>query len=334
MQNERINFFQKIIMSIRDFDKYLIFATEKASESFKYLFKIMLIFSIIVSMGFIYFFYNIVQNGKKYFNENIKTIEYNDNYLTINDGEPLIIENDKFPIQYIEINTSQVEEDYIYNGKPQLYDTAILVLNDKILIKNPIYNSKVMSFSYEEISNKYNIENFNKEQLINYISEFNKPILYIGVYISLFIYTFLAYTISTLFDIAILTLLGYIIARMAKIRLKINATFGISVHALTLPLVLNLIYIIVNLFTGFTIRYFQWMYTTISYIYIIVAILMIKTDIINTQIELAKIVQEQEKVKQEIEQQDNEDKQEKENKKDKEDEKNTNNQEEPDSSEA
>lgn len=60
-------------------------------------------------------------------------------------------------------------------------------------------------------------------------------------------------------------------------------------HSLTLPLILNLIYIIVNTYTGFEVRYFQWMYTSISYIYVVVAILMIKTEIINQKIQLIKL---------------------------------------------
>ena len=43
------------------------------------------------------------------------------------------------------------------------------------------------------------------------------------------------------------------------------------------------------------------MYNLISYIYVIVAVLMIKTDFINRQIELMKLANEQEKVKAELE---------------------------------
>ena len=81
-----------------------------------------------------------------------------------------------------------------------------------------------------------------------------------------------------------------------------------------MPILLNLIYILVNTFTGFTIQYFQWMYTTISYIYVIVAILIIKTDLINRQFELMKIIEEQEKVKEEIKLQEEEQKDEEKNK--------------------
>ena len=50
------------------------------------------------------------------------------------------------------------------------------------------------------------------------------------------------------------------------------------------------------------------MYTTISYIYVIVSILIIKTDLINRQMELMKIIEEQEKVKKELEEKERQEK--------------------------
>jgi len=42
------------------------------------------------------------------------------------------------------------------------------------------------------------------------------------------------------------------------------------------------------------------MYDTISYIYVIVGVLMIKTDFINRQMELIKLTEEQEKIREEM----------------------------------
>lgn len=112
---------------------------------------------------------------------------------------------------------------------------------------------------------------------------------------------FIIYFTSTIVDGVVLALLGFLFARIVGIKIRFKATFNMGVYALTLPVILNLIYIILNLFIEFEVKYFEWMYTTISYIYMIVAILMIKTDLINRQAELMKIIEEQEKVKKEIE---------------------------------
>ena len=57
---------------------------------------------------------------------------------------------------------------------------------------------------------------------------------------------------------------------------------------------------IVNILTGYTIKYFDVLYMAITCIYVIAAILIIRSDIIKQQIELSKIMQEQEKVRQEM----------------------------------
>ena len=64
---------------------------------------------------------------------------------------------------------------------------------------------------------------------------------------------------------------------------------------------LNLLYLIINTFTGFEVEYFQWMYTSISYIYVAVAILMIKTEIIHQRMQLIKLKEIQEQVAKEAE---------------------------------
>jgi Sec-independent protein translocase protein TatA len=74
---------------------------------------------------------------------------------------------------------------------------------------------------------------------------------------------------------------------------------------------------IVNLFTGFTIKYFEIAYNAIAYIYIITAMLMIKSDLIKQQIEVGKIVEEQKKVREEKKEQENKEKEDKKPKEDK-----------------
>ena len=100
-----------------------------------------------------------------------------------------------------------------------------------------------------------------------------------------------------------------------------------AVYSITLSIILNIIYLIVNMFVPFTIEYFQVMYVAVATIYLIAAIFIIKSEMIKKQIELMKIEAEQQNVKKEIQEQENpdenkdtkkEDKNDKENKKEKE----------------
>lgn len=216
MEQEKIGFFKKVLISIKDFEKYDIFALESFKDSIKYLFTLILIFSIIATL---------------------------------------------------------------------------------------IYSIKVVNGGLEEIINKVQDE-LNEDLGMN-IKEMQETVKqnYEVFFIIVFFSVLTAYFTTTFIDAAMLGILGLIVARLIGIRMKYKATVNIGMHALTLPLILQIIYLTVNILTGFEVKYFQWMYTTISYIYVVVAILMIKTQFINQQIELMKIKLEQEKVKKEINQQ-------------------------------
>ncbi len=136
--------------------------------------------------------------------------------------------------------------------------------------------------------------------------------VYIAFFITMAIYLFIIYFSTVLVDALLYSVLGYITGIFSRLRLKYSATYNIAVHSLTLPIILNLVYMIVNQLTGYTIQYFDIMYMAITCIYIITSILMIKSDMIKQQMELSKIISEQEKIKQELARQEQEKKEEEE----------------------
>jgi hypothetical protein len=317
-ENQKIGFFKRVFLAIKEFEQYGIFAAENIWVAIKYLLKIMLIFVLVISGVFLYQIHTSIQGAISYFNENIYEINYADNILDVNDGEKIEIKNDKSIISYIVVNTN-AEEDEINDYKTQLenYDSGILILNDKIIYKNDVL-SQNLECSYTTLLQNYQVEEFSKQDIQNLISQIDYVSLYSSIYIVMFIYLYVVYTASTFVDIMMLAVFGFVIARIAGMKIRFKATFNIGIYALTLPILLNLVYIVINNLTGFTIQYFSWMYTTISYIYVIVAILMIKADIINKRAELMKIWEEQKKVREEIIRKEEEEKEKQEdNKKDK-----------------
>lgn len=308
--SKKTNFFKEALKSIKDLDKYEDFATELPKNAFKYLLKLVLIFCVIIC---VFYTYKIVQNVNGIYN-NLKEIlpdfSYSQETITIDTENPIVIEEYKDTFGKITIDTNGYLEDY-----EQDKYTGILLLKDKCVILSNSGIGQVLNYS--EIFNSYNITEFTKQDVVNYVESINIVSLYGSVYFVIFIYLFIIYFITIFMDVLLLAVLAYLVSRISKIRLKFSPSFGIAVHGITLPVILNLIYIIVNLFTGFEIKYFQLMYSTISYIYVIVAILMIKTDFIQRQMELMKLAQEQEKVKEEMKRKEEEEKekQKKENKK-------------------
>ena len=116
-----------------------------------------------------------------------------------------------------------------------------------------------------------------------------------------FIYLYIIYLIQILLDVLLLSVVGYLLSKIVGIKLKYKSVFNMSVYALTLSIILYMIYTVTNLFTGFTIKYFEIAYNAIAYIYIITAMMMIKSDLIKQQMEVGKIVEEQKKIREEKE---------------------------------
>lgn len=314
--NKKTNFFKEAFKSIKDLDKYEDFALETPGKAFKYFIKLIAIFCIIVS---IFYTYNIVKNMNDIYanlKDKLPDFSYTQGTLNMSSEEPVVIEDYKDVFGKIIIDTS------ITGNETEKYESekeGILILKDKcIILANDAMGQ--VAYKYEDIAKSYNISDFTKQDVVNYVEGMNIISIYASVYFVIFVYLYIIYFISIFMDVLLLSALAFIISRISRIKLKYAPSFSIAVHAITLPVLLNLIYIVVNLLTGFQIKYFQLMYSTISYIYVIVAILMIKTDFINRQMELMKLAEEQEKVKEEMRKKEEEEKQKKkeENKKPKE----------------
>lgn len=305
MDNEKkLTFGQKIKFSIFDFEKYQDLAAERMIRTICYLAILVLILALIVAGVMTYRFSKAISNVRDYIDTNIETILFENNELDIipkNKEEITTIENEDVHIKVIlmtGIKDEQKVQDRINEMNSE--ENSILILKDKILIKNEVLTKPII-YSYEQIAQQYNINKIDKAEALNLLS-YNtlKPILF-AVFVIFAIYFFLiAYLPSTLIDIFILSIFGYIVSAITKMKLKYTAVYNIATYSLTLPIILNIVYIILQAFTGFTIKYFEVMYTAIASIYIAAAILMIRSDVIKKQIELTKIIEEQEKVRLEL----------------------------------
>lgn len=317
-ENKKTNFFKQAFKSVKDLDKYEDFAAEQPKVAFKYLLKMVLIFTVIIAAFYTYKIVDSLNNIYSDLKSIVPEFSYSNGELTVNGEQPIILKQLEESVGKLIIDTN-ITDNATQQYEEEIKESAatVLVLKDKIIMTSNDAAGQVL-YNYSDIIDTYGITEFTKQDVINYIDGMNVISIYSSIYSSIyliiFIYLFIVYFMSTLIDVLILTVLTFIVSRISRIRLKFAPSFNIAVHGITLPVLLNLIYIIVNLLTGFTIKYFQFMYTTISYIYVIVAILMIKTDFINRQIELIKIAGEQEKVREELKKQ----KEEKEKKKEEE----------------
>lgn len=292
--DNKLNFLSKFIISIKDFEKYIFLAAEKSSRAISYFIKLILLFSLTISLVFIFKFANIVNGIATYIDENIEELNYKSGILEIATIEPLEIDNENGTFQKLIIDTKKDANIGEHISKINLYNNGILILRDKLIVKNST-NNRQTEIKY----NSFNITDFNKNELLSLIKSNEIYIYYTVVIISTFIFLFIYFIYEFFIDAISLALLGYLVGRINRMRIKLSATYNIGTYALTLPIVLKLIYIITNLITGIEIKYFNWMYTAISYVYVVVAILMIKADFIDKQMQMMKIYEERKNNKEE-----------------------------------
>ena len=317
-EKKKTNFFKQIVKSVKDLDKYEDFAGEQPKVAFKYLLKLVLVFTIIVTAFYTYKMVDSLTNIYSDLKGVLPEFSYSNGKLTVSGEQPIILQQFEETIGKVIIDTDTVgNETEKYEKEIKESTLAVLILKDKVIMTSEGTAGQVV-YNYSDITNAYGVTEFTKQDVIKYIDGINIVSIYSSIYLMVFIYLFIIYFISIWIDVLMLSVLAYLISRISRIRLKFAPSFNIAIHSITLPVLLNLIYIIVNLLTGFNVKYFQLMYTTISYIYVIVAILMIKTDFINRQIELIKLAEEQEKVRQELQKQKEEQEKKKEENKDKE----------------
>ena len=134
----------------------------------------------------------------------------------------------------------------------------------------------------------YEYEPEQKEELLNLAQNSLGNSIVIVFFASFLISLFLA----TILDVVTLSAFGLLTCFVAKIKINYKAIFNMSIYALTLSIILKMIYWIVRLFSDFNIKYFDIMYTSVAYIILAAAIFIIKSDVIKQQIQLMNVLEQ------------------------------------------
>lgn len=304
----KINFFKKVWYSVTKFEQYPRMASEGLRRAIKYLIMLVTIVTLFVTIGSVLEMKILVGNLAQYIQDNIPEFSYSEGNLTMEVSETMVIEDIPYAeVDRIVINTlietneqkEQEEKDNLING------TTIFFFKDEIILKTKSSENKILrqSYTYSNFITSYageNIEKFDKNEFIQYLKSNKMTTFYTQYAVSVFIYLLIINIIVGLLDSLKIALLGWITTTITRIKMKFVAIYNIAVYSLTLPMILNILYIVVNYFTSFTITYFQVAYITIAYIYLVATIFIIKDDFIKKMQEVEKIKQEQLKVREEI----------------------------------
>ena len=302
-KTKKHGFFRSVKDSIFSFDSYQDFALDDIKRGIGYFFKLLILFSIIVAIVFSALQVVVtIPEFKKFITSDLPNFSYSEGQLSIENNEVVTIDKLADNMLIIadtnELSDEKVEE---YKEKINLYDVGILVVKDKMYLKNSYSTTGIEEIPLQQISSMYGADEFTKQDIINEINNVNMISLFISLVVVVFLGFLITYLIISILDIIILALLSNIIATILRIRMKVSALVNISIHAMTLPIILLIIYAIIFLTTGFEIKYFNIMYRGISYVYVITAIYLIRSALIKQKMELTAIVEKQREVKEELE---------------------------------
>ena len=312
MAKKEQGFFRKIYNSIFKIEKYPDMSSQGFPKALSYLGKLVAIFTIVVCLGIVFQTQKSIQQGVNYLENSFPNFSYKDGILNVESEEAIII--DEPPIaEKIIIDTKTEDANKINEYINQLEkagDGAIL-LKDKIILKN-ISVAGTINYNYKEILSQMNISDFTKQDVINFANSSEIYKLYISLFITMFLYAFIMYFLAAMVDVFLISIFGYLSTKLARLRIRYVAIYNMAIYGLTLSILLNIIYVAINIFVDFNIEYFQVMYIAIPVIYVIAAIFILKSEFIKKQQELLKIAQVEATIREKEEQEKEKDKEQKE----------------------
>ncbi len=302
-ENAKMNFFKKFILSIKDLDKYDQLAIQPIRKGISYFFKLIILLAMILSIMYVVQTYQLFTTLQGKIND-IPDFEYKNGELSFKENEePILLENLSSLINSILIlpdsNNSKSKE---YIAKAKTYNSYLTLNKSDFSIS---IKDNTINFNYKDFFENNSINSFEKKDVKNILNSINHINLIISMFIVITIYLFVFNFISIGLDIVVTFLVSYITSKLARIKLKSSAFVNISIHSLTLPVLLYLIYYIINVLTGFEIKNFRIMYILVASIYASISVLIIKADFIDRQIELAKVIKEQQAIRKEMDNEEN-----------------------------
>ncbi|MBR2705128.1 MAG: DUF1189 domain-containing protein [Clostridia bacterium] len=250
-------FINQVINSITNFDSYKEVSTHSLSSTFIYFLILILIYTIIMTIGITYTTRAKISKAQDFIRNEVSDINYSNGKLSVNNDE-----YSSFFGDYIIIDTSD-------NANLENSNAQMIFGKEKFYIRAEQVNYE---FDYKSFFK----QDIDKNTLIDAL-DVNK---YTGLIIVISLFgAFIVLSISTLLDILVIALIGFIMSRVTgNTNIKFKNAFNMATHAITLSVILGMIYFVINTFTGFYVKYFSTMYTLLATIYMATAVLLLNSD--------------------------------------------------------
>lgn len=303
MEEKKYGFFKRVKMAIFNLEDYKIFANEPISKAFGYFLKLIAIVTLVLAIFTTVRLRNQVDKLGVYIRNEFPEFSYEDGNLNIPEKTEAYDKeyNAKLVVDTSDNLTDEQIQEYRDLSKDGFY--SLVLLKDKAYFGAGGYE---YSLTYSDVLGNVGIKNIDKQGLVNdYLNDDMMFKLTVVIFIYSIIVLFFTNFLTLIEDVLIIAIFGWLASAISKAALSFSKSFILAIYAVTLSLILSAIYSIILSFTGFEIKYFSIMYMIISYIYIVAAILIIKSENndsgVGQEIPIEEPKKEEEKIEENLE---------------------------------
>lgn len=329
-QNKKIGFFSRVKIAVTQLENYGIFLEEKSSIAIKYFFLIVLCLAFVIALVETYTVMQIVSKGYEYMKNELPDFLYTDGNLKFE--KEVKAYDEEYDFYMITDTTDEISQEKLQEYKSSIKSMGMIFLKDKVIYKA---GGSEAEYHYRDFVEEYGFENLDRGKLLQEIDKIGLIGIAVALFMMLMFSVYIFQVVNTFMDWMIMYIFTFVTARICRISMQMRHAWNISIYTLTLSIILSMVYYIAYYLTDFYTEYFRVVYLLIAYVYVVAVILMIKSDLIRQQIEVAKIVEMQKQMQKETEErkQENPDKPEKKKNKKEEENREDTIDEEPDGSE-
>lgn len=274
-EENKIGFFKRVKMAIFNLENYKIFANERFSKAVKYIFSLIAIVTVILGITTTISFKQRFDKIVSYIENDFPDFVYEEEALTVE--ETVTAYDEEYEAKLI-VDTGDVTDEQLeeYKEEADVGYYSLILLKNKAIYTMGGYEYEM---TYSDFFNSLGIESFTKSEIMdNYLNDDGILKITVAVFIYSVIYLFVSNILVIIEDILIIAIFGWICSRIFRASLSFVQNCSLASYSVTLSLIISTIYSVANTFTNFQIKYFSLMYMIIAYIYIIAAIMIIKSE--------------------------------------------------------
>lgn len=166
MEQKKIPFFVRLKRAIINFDEYRTFSEEKTWTSVKYFLKLMIIFTVIITIALTIRVVNQVNVTTQSLRNDFPEFSFQNNTLVLEGETTRIVKGDSNG--YFGIIIDSKENDLNNIDEAGDYQRIIAFLKDKMVVRDT--SSVETSMTYEQLSSQYDLSLINKTTMLEILS--------------------------------------------------------------------------------------------------------------------------------------------------------------------